>query len=232
MSARAASATDPDVQDLQNVFQGRYGNVVGKPLLAEAGGKSVVVCSLSRSITPVSCRNTAQLVEFPPQVWLEAIDAKNGATGWRRQWEMAGGNLREKRFVCGNDLEARRPRRSPRSRVNNRLYGFDVLTGQPAWPDRKLDESRHCLRRSPIFAAAVEPELVLLKGRRDLRLTQSYRRLAARRSVGAAVDEPRSHRASWTVGRDRWDLAGHSSDLGRKGKTANRRAFRRSREPC
>ena len=219
---------DPDVQDLQNVFQGRYGNVVGKPFLAEVGGKSVVVCVFALNHASIVPKH-GQWVEFPPQVWLEAIDAKNGATLWRRQWEWLEGTLDRNALFAATTWK-QNGRALAAIACQNRLYGFDVLTGQPAWPDRKLDEQPPLAATFANLRGGVEPELVLLKGSRDLRLT-----ILSPRAAAPLWERPLTNldpvRASWTVGRDRLGLAGHCR-FGRKGKTADRRAFRRSREPC
>ena len=80
---------------------------------------------------------------------------------------------------------------------SNRLYGFDVLTGQVTWPDRKLDDQPPFGAWFANLRGGSEPEVVLLRevavgdnaanvskgfgpqGNRELRLTVFSPRTAA-----------------------------------------------------
>jgi len=77
-------------------------------------------------------------VQRSPQFWLEALDAETGETLWRRRLA-----LTDQAFMGNASYAATTWKRGDRTlgaiACENRLLGFDLLSGQPAWPDRELD---------------------------------------------------------------------------------------------
>ena len=94
----------------------------------------------------------------PPQLWLDAVDAQTGETLWRHRCHQTSNSVpadpasttaeskqtRSRSPIRRHRLFSRRSaQRRPQTcaiAYGNRLFGFDFLTGQPAWPDRQLDD--------------------------------------------------------------------------------------------
>ena len=135
--------------------------MVGKPLLAEAGGKKIVVSIFALNHERIDTKN-GKWFERQPQLWIEAIDANERHNTVAAAIGLVAGNFGEECCLRGDDLETGRSRRR-RDRLRNRLYGFDVLTGQSTWPDRKLDDQPPLAAWFANLRGGSEPEVVLLR---------------------------------------------------------------------
>ncbi len=72
----------------------------------------------------------------PPLLWLDAVDAQTGDTLWRHSLLFTGELSGYPPPVESGVLH---DRKAFAIAYGNRLFGFDFLTGQPAWPDRQLE---------------------------------------------------------------------------------------------
>jgi hypothetical protein len=186
---------EEDIKSRQTKGQGIFGNVVGKPLLAEAGGKKIVVSIFALNYERIESKS-GKWFDRQSQLWIEAIDANSGTTLWRRQLDWLPG-ISERNALFAATTWIQGGRAAAAIVCGNRLYGFDVLTGQAAWPDRKLDDQPLLGAWFANLRGGSEPEVVLLretavgddaasvnkgfgpKGDRELRLTVLSPRTAA-----------------------------------------------------
>ena len=129
---------EQDIQIRQSNGQGIFGNVVGKPLLAEAGGKRIVISIFALNYERIESKSGTWF-DRQSQLWIEAIDANSGTTLWRRQLDWLPG-ISERNALFAATTWIQDGRAAAAIVCGNRLYGFDVLTGQATWPDRKLDD--------------------------------------------------------------------------------------------
>ena len=184
------------IKSRQNNGQGIFGNVVGKPLLVESAGKKIVVSIFAFNYERIETKN-GKWFDRQSQLWIEAIDANNGTTLWRRQLDWLPGISERNVLFAATTWIPGRSAPSAAMVCSNRLYGFDVLTGQVTWPDRKLDDQPPLGAWFANLRGGSEPEVVLLRevavgdnaanvskgfgpqGNRELSLTVSLPRTAA-----------------------------------------------------
>ena len=112
------------------------GTIVGEPLLAEVGGKTIVVvaCALNSELLYTK-KN--EWLRAGSEFWLEALDSQSGNLLWRRRLDWTG------RTGMGGAMYSaivwtKGGRTVAAIASDNHLLGFDVLSGEPAWPDRDL----------------------------------------------------------------------------------------------
>ena len=116
------------------------GTIVGEPLLAEAGGKKIIAAISALGAEAVMVNNQGW-VYGKPQIWLEAIDAETGATLWRRPLDWIA-QASTSDVLYSATIWKREGRAIGVIACENRLIGFDMLTGAPAWPDREIAGER------------------------------------------------------------------------------------------
>jgi tRNA A-37 threonylcarbamoyl transferase component Bud32/outer membrane protein assembly factor BamB len=127
-------------EEVQNRFKGGAiaGSVVGEPLLAETGGKKIVAALFAVGAELLATTRTGTWVRGHGQLWLEALDAETGQTLWRRRLDWT-----EQMLMSNVSYAAAIWQQNARTigaiACERRLFGFEMLTGQPAWPDRELD---------------------------------------------------------------------------------------------
>jgi tRNA A-37 threonylcarbamoyl transferase component Bud32/outer membrane protein assembly factor BamB len=146
-------------------IQGRPGSiggtVVGEPLLAETGGKKIVAAIFALNTEQIFTKS-GNWVQRGPQFWLEALNAQTGETLWRRRLA-----LTDQTLMGSPSYAATTWKRSDRTigaiACENRLFGFDLLTGQPAWPDRELDAGPPLVVRFADLRGDGELEILLLR---------------------------------------------------------------------
>ena len=135
--------------------------IVGRPLMADAGGRKIVVamCFVNGEIYWTK-NPMLGVTRAPPQFWLDGVDAQTGETVWRRSLPLTvelpsqtepETIPRSKKASLPTSRElpsqtayvaavgAVRDRKVAAIAYGNRLFGFDCLTGRPAWPDREFD---------------------------------------------------------------------------------------------
>ena len=182
-AALSGGLREEEIQSRQSSSNLPTGNVIGKPLLAEAGGKNIVVSVFAVYQQP-------NLVDNLSQLWLEAIDAATGATIWRRQLDYSQ-SFTERNILFVATTWKQDGRTVAAIVCANRLYGFDVLTGQATWPDQKLDAEAPLAAWFANLRGGSEPELVLLRqmavDRNDSNVNNGF---GPRGNRGAEADGP------------------------------------------
>ena len=134
--------------------------IVGTPLMEDAGRRKIVVamCFVNGEIYWTK-KPLLGVTRAPPQLWLDAVDAQTGETVWRRslptsvevpsQANPLPAGSKQATMPLSTEppsqtpyvaaIGAVRDRKVAAIAFGNRLFGFDILTGQPAWPDRQID---------------------------------------------------------------------------------------------
>ncbi|MGA2257364.1 MAG: hypothetical protein ABSG53_22125, partial [Thermoguttaceae bacterium] len=124
----------------EDEIQGRPGSIggtiVGEPLLAETGGKKIIAAIFALNIEQIFTKS-GNWVQRGPQFWLEALNAQTGEAIWRRRLALTDQALMGNASYAAT-IWKRGDRTIGAITCENRLLGFDMLSGQPAWPDREL----------------------------------------------------------------------------------------------
>jgi hypothetical protein len=135
--SRPLPPDDLKAEDIQTHFRVPGERVVGRPLFAAVDGKKIIAL-LCAANTEAFFTKQSKWVNSKPQLWVEGVDAESGAELWRRPLEWT------------NELQLETPYDTTVATVNersigaiacgSRLFGFDLLTGKPIWPDRQIDD--------------------------------------------------------------------------------------------
>jgi tRNA A-37 threonylcarbamoyl transferase component Bud32 len=140
---------------------GVTGSIVGEPLLVDAGGRKIVASLCAVNAASVFTTE-GRWVQTEPQLWIEALDARSGETLWRRPLDRI-----DQAFTSSVLYQATTWKRNDRLMggiaCENRLFGFDMLTGEPAWPDRELCSERPLAVRFAALRGDGDVEVVLLR---------------------------------------------------------------------
>ncbi len=113
--------------------------IIGQPLLAEASGRTIIA---SLCAIPWESVRTKSGKDFRSehQLMIEGIDARSGASLWRRSLAWSDNVLYATAYPAYSAALGKRNERTiGLIACGKRLLGFDMLTGQAAWPDRELD---------------------------------------------------------------------------------------------
>ncbi len=156
----------PDEIQTRNINGPIDGTIVGEPLLAEAGGKKIVAAIYALNSEAIFTKGGGW-VFGKPQLWLEAIDAGTGESLWRRlvsgidQYQALMSKLpyAETTWTRGDRLLGA-------IACENRLFGFDMLSGEPAWPDRDLAAEPPLAVQFADLRASGEREVLMLRSTR------------------------------------------------------------------
>ncbi len=111
--------------------------IVGQPLSAEIDGRRIVVAMCFMNGETYFTKDS-RWIHPPPQLWLDAVDAQTGNTVWRHSLPLDSESPEQTAFT--GDVGTVHDRKIGAITYGNRLFGFDFLTGEPAWPDRQLDD--------------------------------------------------------------------------------------------
>ena len=151
-----------DEKNIQAHFINFTETVVGQPLMAEIDGRKVVVAMCFVQGEQYVTKNDMKWINSPAQLWLDAVDATTGESMWRHSLPLNGvfpeqtpstaavGGEQDSKFgtiaylpdqtLFTAAVGAIHDRKIGAIAYGQRLFGFDFLTGQPAWPDRLLDD--------------------------------------------------------------------------------------------
>ena len=110
--------------------------IVGQPLLTESGGKKILIALYTLNPGFITLKN-GKTIDSIKQLWLEGIDARSGEKIWQKRLEWFDRAAQIFPRYAAATLN-RDGRAIGVIACENRLYDFDLLTGQPAWPERKL----------------------------------------------------------------------------------------------
>ncbi len=151
-----------DKSNIQAHFLSFTETVEGQPLMAEIDGRKIVMAINFVQGEQYVTKNDLKWISPPPQLWLDAVDATTGETVWRRLLPLNGllpeqtaspavvgakhdGKVGKIAYLPQQTLftaaiGAIHDRKIGAIACGNQLFGFDFLTGQPAWPDRQLGD--------------------------------------------------------------------------------------------
>ncbi len=136
--------------------------IIGQPLLAEVSGKTIIasLCAIPwESFRTKSGKD----ITTERNLMIEGINAKSGELLWRRS--LAWTDVVYDATSYAAAMGKRNGQTIGAMAFGSRLFGFDMLTGKAAWPDRVLDA------KSPLWFADLrgdgDLEVLLLRETRS-----------------------------------------------------------------
>ncbi len=158
---RAALPGKFRAEEIQCRFGPISGTVVGEPLLAEGGGKKIVAALFALDMEMIVTKS-GKWVQGGRQLWLEALNAQTGEPLWRRPLPWINQKLMSSALYAAK-VWKQNHRTIGVIACENRLFGFDMLTGQPAWADRELDAKTPLVVRFADLRGDGELDVLLLR---------------------------------------------------------------------
>ena len=214
-------ATLPEGLDENNIrtrFSSAFDEtIVGQPLMAEIDGRRIAAAMCSVEGETFFTKDS-RWIHSPPQLWLDAIDATTGATVWRRSLPVNG--VFPEQTPATADTGAKQnstigtivnlpdqtlftaavgkihDRKIGAIAYGQRLFGFDFSTGQPAWPDRQLDDKPPVVVRFADLVGDGQLDVLFVRGGAT---NKNYNPDGQARALSLVALSPLSDKPLWEV---------------------------------
>ncbi len=207
-----------DEKNIQAHFINFMETVVGQPLMAEIGGRKIVVAMCFVQGEQYVTKNDMKWINSPAQLWLDAVDATTGETVWRRSLSLSG--VFPEPATSKPDVGAKQNsktatisylpdqtlttaavgtihgRKIGAIAYGQRLFGFDFLTGQPAWPDRQLDDKPPVVVRFADLVGDGQLDVLMV---REGAANNNYNPDGQARELSLVVLSPQSDKPLWEI---------------------------------